>query len=90
MKYKDIFSEAVSYFTDIPKDFVLSYFEKYEISNKNKEKLFRYVMDIDFPEREGNILLDDLKSKGLYETIGFFNRSFKLIKDETVRQASLN
>ncbi len=89
MKYIDILSESVSHFTDIPKDFVKEKFEKFE-SNKIPKSLLVYIYQIEFPELEGEILLEDLKDKNLSDTIKFFIDSIKMIRQETERQARLN
>jgi hypothetical protein len=90
MKYMDIFTDAVSYFTNIPPEFIKGYLKTYSIANGNKGDLLDYIMDIEFPEIEAIVLLHDLKSGDLESTIRFFNNSFDIIRTEELRQALVN
>jgi len=86
----DIFSDAVSHFTDIPQEFIKKYINNLSRTNGKNGLLFDYIMDIDFPEIEALILLNDLKSGDLDSTIDFFNNSFEIIREEESRQAIAN
>ena len=90
MKYVDIFTTAVEHFTDIPREFIKQYIERYSSQNGRKGELLKYVMQIEFPELEGTILLRDLKAGNLASTINFFNNSFNIIKQEEYRQTIVN
>lgn len=90
MTYLDIFSEAISHFTDIPKEYVVGYLKRYIANNGEDSELLNYILGIEFPEIEGAILLNDLKCGDLNTVINFFQKSFKIIKDEERRQALVN
>ncbi len=90
MTYLDIFSEAISHFTNIPKEFVVGYLKRYVETNDKDSELLDYILGIEFPEIEGAILLNDLKCGDLNTVISFFQKSFKVIKDEEQRQALVN
>ena len=90
MKYVDIFSNAISHFTNIPEEFVRDYLENFVRSEGYDTELMNYILDIDFPEIEGAILLQDLKTGDLQSTIKFFSNSFNVIKEEEQRQAMVN
>jgi hypothetical protein len=90
MKYMDIFTDAVSYFTNIPPDFIKGYLKNYVGVSENNADLLNYIMDVEFPEIEAIVLLNDLKSGSLEATISFFNNSFQVIRNEEQRQAIVN
>jgi len=90
MTYLDIFSDAISYFTDIPKEFVEEFLIQYSEDDEEKAQLIDYIMQIEFPDSVGCMLLEGLKSKNLEDTIDFFNSSFKMIRQEEMRQSILN
>jgi len=90
MTYMDIFTDAVSYFTDIPQEFIKTYIKKYIQSNSEQSVLLEEILNIDFPEVEGLILLSDLKSGDLKSTINFFNNSLNIIRKEENRMAMVN
>lgn len=91
MKYIDIMSNAISHFTEIPSDFVKNYINR--LSDKKDDRsvrLLNSVMDVEFPEVEGNILLEDLKQKDLNDTIGFLMNSLNAYHKEIIRQSIVN
>lgn len=90
MQYIDLISGALAHHTNLPIERVKEHFNKnLEKSDRNAD-LLRLIMAIDFPQTEGNILLDDLKSRKLIDTIDFMFQSLQMIKYETARQALLN
>ena len=90
MKYVDIFSNAISHFTNIPEEFVRGYLENFVQSQGFNAELLDYILEIEFPEIEGAILLQDLKSGNLESTVNLFSNSFKVIQEEEQRQAMVN
>lgn len=90
MTYIDIFSDAISHFTNIPQDFVKDYIKSFSRLNGRKGALIDQIMSIDFPEVEALILLNDLKSGNLDNTLKFLMNSFDVIRQEESRQALVN
>lgn len=90
MTYIDIFSDAISHFTNIPQDFVKDYIKSFSRLNGKKGVLIDQIMNIDFPEVEALILLNDLKSGNLDNTLRFLMNSFDVIRQEEIRQSLVN
>jgi hypothetical protein len=90
MTYIDIFSDAVSHFTNIPQDFVKDYIKSFSRLNGRKGVLIDEIMNIEFPEIEALILLSDLKSGDLKSTMNFLTNSFDVIRQEEIRQSMVN
>ena len=90
MTYIDIFSDAVSHFTNIPQKFIKDYIKSFSRHNGRKGMLIDQIMNIEFPEIEAIVLLSDLKSGDLNNTLRFFNNSFDVIRQEEMRQALVN
>ncbi|ROL60187.1 hypothetical protein D9V86_09690 [Bacteroidetes/Chlorobi group bacterium ChocPot_Mid] len=90
MTYIDIFSDAISHFTNIPQDFVKDYIKSFSRLNGKKGVLIDQIMSIDFPEVEAMILLNDLKSGNLDNTLRFLMNSFDVIRQEEIRQSLVN
>ncbi len=90
MQYIDLISDAIAHHTNVPLEKVKNQFHK-KLGREDRDAiLLRAVMNIRFPLIEGKILLEDLKSKDLNDTIDFFFQSLRLIRAETMRQALLN
>ncbi len=90
MTYLDIISEALSEKTNIPKEFVVKFVAKYCASSGQDGELLRYVMSVQFPEEEAQILLSDLKKKSIEELTFYISQSIKILRQEEKRQAILN
>jgi len=90
MTYIDIFSDAVSHFTNIPQEFVKDYIKSFSRLNGRKGVLIDEIMNVDFPEIEALILLSDLKSGDLNSTMNFLTNSFDVIRQEEIRQSMVN
>lgn len=90
MTYIDIFSGAVEHFTDIPQEFIIEYIKDYAIANGKKGQLLEYIMNIEFPEFEAIVLLNNLKSSNIESVMTFFNNSLDVIVKEECRQAIVN
>ena len=90
MQYIDLISDAIAHHTNVPFEKVKNQFHRKLSSEDRDAILLRSIMNIQFPVTEGSILLEDLKSKDLNDTIDFFFQSLQLIKAETLRQALLN
>lgn len=90
MTYLDIFSGAMSHFTNIPEDFIKSHLVNLESRDDKQSRLMKTLMNTWFPTTEGHQLLEHLKSKDLSETISFLIDSLNIQRNETIRQSILN
>ncbi|MFH1049928.1 MAG: hypothetical protein V1779_03240 [bacterium] len=90
MTYIDIFSDAVAHFTNIPQEYIKDYIKSFSRLHGRKGLLIDQLMNVEFPEIEALILLQDLKSGNLDNTLNFFNNSFDVIRQEELRQAMVN
>jgi hypothetical protein len=90
ISYLDIISESIAYFTEIPKDYIKLHFERLMNSTNEDTSLLWSMMKVEFPEKEGIILADYLKSLELVNTMQYISNSMKLYKNELYRQASYN
>ena len=59
-------------------------------ANAKDTALLKSLMQVEFPETEGTILADYLKSLELENTINYISNSMKLYNNEIVRQATYN
>ncbi len=90
MQYIDLISGALAYHINLPVEKVKDHFSKSLDSSDKSADLLRFVMSISFPTKEGNVMLEDLKSKSLQNTLEFMLQSLQQIKQETVRQSIVN
>lgn len=91
MKYIDIMSDAISHFTHIPKDYVKTYIRKLGCVNDDTSvQILESVMQVEFPNPEGETLLEDLKNKDLTDTITFLVNTLQIYRNEVIRQSIVN
>lgn len=90
ISYLDIISDSISHFTEIPQDFIKLHFERLMNSTNENTSLLWSMMKVEFPEKEGIILADYLKSLELVNTMQYISNSMKLYQNELYRQASYN
>lgn len=86
----DIICDSISHFTEIPPQFIRMHFERMLNDGNKDTDLLKSLMNVEFPETEGMILADYLKSLELENTINYISNSMKLYNNEIVRQASYN
>lgn len=88
--YLDIITDSISYFTEIPQEFIKMHFERMLDSGSKDTALLKSLMNVEFPENEGMVLANYLKSLELENTINYISNSMKLYNNEIVRQATYN
>ncbi len=90
MKYIDILTDAMEHFTTIPRENIKKYIYKFSSGEESEVKLLKTVMEIEFPRPEGEVLLEDLKSKNFADTIEFLKTSLMVYRQEVIRQSLVN